>query len=244
MIDLHTHILPGMDDGARDVETGIAMLRAQREQGVQGVALTPHFYRDEERPERFFARRREAWMRFQDHLDTAQEVLPDLVLGAEVTWVPGLSRWDGLGHYCLGNSRYFLLELPDSPWRSAMLDEVYALAGSGEVIPVIAHLDRYFRTQKADHLEQLMKMGIPLQISVRPMLRVMERFKLSRRIRGNFNCLLISDCHNLTDRPPNLSQGMARVEKSLGADYAGQMVENSRRIFRKAMEKEKANAPK
>lgn len=237
MIDLHTHILPGMDDGARDGETGIAMLRAQREQGVAGLVLTPHFYRDEERPERFFARRQEAWMRFRQKVERTGESMPALALGAEVSWVPGLSRWEDLERYCMGSSRYFLLELPDSPWRSAMLDEIYELAGGGEVIPVIAHMDRYFRTQKADYLAQLMGMGIPLQISAEPMLHAVERFRLGRRIRNHSGCLLISDCHNLTNRPPNLAPGMARVEKSLGGAYAEQMRANSRRIFRQAIEK-------
>lgn len=244
MIDLHTHILPAMDDGAADVEMGLAMLRVQREQGVTGLVLTPHFYRDEERPDRFFARRRESWNRLLDKLDETGERFPSLALGAEVSWVPGMSRWEDLRRYCMGYSRYFLLELPDSPWRSVMLDEIYEMAGSGEIIPVIAHLDRYLGSQKADHLEQLMRMGIPLQISAEPMLHTMERFRLSRRIKGNSNCLLISDCHDITNRPPNLVGGMAGVEKSLGGAYAAQMQNNSRRIFRQAIEKEKANAPK
>jgi protein subunit release factor B len=55
MTDLHTHILPGMDDGSPDVETSIAMLRMEAEQGVHTVVLTPHFYRDRERPEHFLS---------------------------------------------------------------------------------------------------------------------------------------------------------------------------------------------
>ena len=236
MIDLHTHILPGMDDGAGDVEISLAMLRAQWEQGVTGVALTPHFYREEERPERFFVRRREAWRRLLERVGEDQEHIPDLVLGAEVSWVPGLNRWEELSPFCLGNSRYFLLELPDAPWRSGMLDEIYDLAG-GDYIPVIAHLDRYFHTQKADHLEQLFRMGIPLQISAAPMTRWLERSKLGRRIRSSGTCLLISDCHNMTDRPPNLKRGMDGVVKSLGEEYARRMKENSRRIFECAAER-------
>ena len=57
MTDLHTHILPGMDDGAKDAAAAAAMLRMEAEQGVTGVALTPHFYRADETPERFLARR-------------------------------------------------------------------------------------------------------------------------------------------------------------------------------------------
>ena len=58
MTDLHTHILPGMDDGAKTPEESLQMLRMERDQGVDTVVLTPHFYRDRERPEWFLARRR------------------------------------------------------------------------------------------------------------------------------------------------------------------------------------------
>ena len=88
MTDLHTHILPGMDDGAPDVETSLAMLREEARQGVDTVVLTPHFYRDRERPEHFLARRARA----ADRLNSAIQALPGeerramprLILGAEV----------------------------------------------------------------------------------------------------------------------------------------------------------------
>ena len=53
MTDLHTHILPGMDDGAKTVEDSLAMLRMEYDQGVDTVVLTPHFYRDRENPKHF-----------------------------------------------------------------------------------------------------------------------------------------------------------------------------------------------
>ena len=60
MTDLHTHILPGMDDGARTVKESLKMLRMERSQGVDTVVLTPHFYRDYETPEHFLQRREES----------------------------------------------------------------------------------------------------------------------------------------------------------------------------------------
>ena len=95
MIDLHTHILPGMDDGAKDVDMSLQMLRMQREQGVHTVALTSHFYPSKESAERFFRRRAESEkMLTQTILELSneeQKKLPELVLGAEVAWVPNLA---------------------------------------------------------------------------------------------------------------------------------------------------------
>ena len=58
--DFHTHILPGMDDGAADVSTAVAMIRKLQEQGVERIVLTPHYYAENESVEEFLERREEA----------------------------------------------------------------------------------------------------------------------------------------------------------------------------------------
>ena len=177
MTDLHTHILPHMDDGARDVETSLAMLVEQRAQGVQRLALTPHFYREEERYERFLIRRQKSWERLRLAMEQSGERFPELVLGAEVAWVPGIHCWDELEQLCIGASRHLLLELPDSPWRSSMIDQIYDMMDSSGVIPVLAHLERYFTTQKPDYIRELLHMGVSVQISAEPMLHLLQRGK-------------------------------------------------------------------
>ena len=86
MTDLHTHILPGVDDGAKAPEESLEMLRMERDQGVDTVVLTPHFYRDRERPEHFLKRRRAAGEALRDALmalpeeelpEEAPELLPE-----------------------------------------------------------------------------------------------------------------------------------------------------------------------
>ena len=57
MIDFHSHVLPGMDDGAKDTDESLALLRLTKEQGIDGIVATPHFYPDRENPEDFLLRR-------------------------------------------------------------------------------------------------------------------------------------------------------------------------------------------
>ena len=61
IIDVHCHILPGVDDGAKDIETSLAMLEASRDQGVQCMVATPHFYATRDRVDAFLTRRKAAW---------------------------------------------------------------------------------------------------------------------------------------------------------------------------------------
>lgn len=138
MTDLHTHILPRMDDGAPDTAASLAMLRMEAAQGVTGVALTPHFHRDRESIEQFLARRQAAWEHLSAAMEKTAEPFPDLVLGAEVAWMPNMNHWDDLEALCLGSSRYLLLELPFTPWSGSMIDQLYSLAAQSGVTPVLA----------------------------------------------------------------------------------------------------------
>ena len=61
MIDLHTHILPNVDDGSSSLEESLALLRMLASQGVTLTAATPHFYATSDTPEQFFRRREAAW---------------------------------------------------------------------------------------------------------------------------------------------------------------------------------------
>ena len=143
MTDLHTHILPGMDDGAPDVETSLAMLREEALQGVDTVVLTPHFYRDQERPEHFLARRERAADRLArailDLTEEERQTMPRLILGAEVAWVPNLAYWEELPQLCVGKINYLLLELPFSPWNEHMVNELYYLFGRTGITAILAH---------------------------------------------------------------------------------------------------------
>ena len=106
MIDFHTHVLPGMDDGAADEETSLGMLRLCTEQGVDTVFATSHFYADEEDPASFLKRRAEAFRRLREAYaaggNDAGEI-PTLLPGAEILYFPGLSDCEELKPLALGD---------------------------------------------------------------------------------------------------------------------------------------------
>ena len=93
IIDFHTHILPEVDDGSDSLETSIAMLRAEASQGIRRVVATPHFYAQHDTPERFLARRTEAELRLREEM-AKHPGLPELSIGAEVYYFPGVSNSD------------------------------------------------------------------------------------------------------------------------------------------------------
>ncbi len=220
MTDLHTHILPQMDDGARSIEQALAILQEQARQGVTTVALTPHFYQRREETAGFLARRELAWTRLLEA--TKEKEYPRLLLGAEVAWTPDMTQWAELEELCYQGTRILLVELPMTPWTDSIFRELYNLESRRGVIPMIAHLDRYLHLQKKRDIERILEMGYPVQVSAESL----SHFYLRRQaleLLEKYDGLLISDCHNLTDRPPNLKGAMKVIEKKLGRCAAGRI---------------------
>jgi len=226
MTDLHTHILPGMDDGAKNVEMSLAMLRAERDQGIDAVALTPHFYREIETPSDFLKRREEAFNLLRRKLDELpaeeRDKMPRLSLGAEVAWVPNMAKWDRLDRFCYEGTEFLLVEPPFSPWSGQFLRELCDLIGRG-ITPVIAHIDRYIDVQKKALLRELYELHLPTQISAEMFLRFSTRGKMLRCLNSGVAQLLISDCHNTSTRPPNLRAAMDVIRKSRMGEFADEL---------------------
>ena len=234
MIDLHTHILPHMDDGAGSVEESLQMLRMQRQQGVSTVVLTPHFYRDRERPERFFRRRRESFQLLQAKIGSLPEeersTLPRMLLGAEVAWRPNLHGWDELPEFCLPGTKRLLLELPFAPWSQTLINQLCDMENRTGVTPIFAHLERYLPMQRRQAVEDLMSLGYPVQISGEPLLHFASRGKSLRLLKSAPVFVLASDCHGVDRRMPNLGPAMDTVRRRAGSSFAESLIERAEHL--------------
>ena len=138
MIDWHTHILPGMDDGSRDPAESLAMLEALASQGIRTVIATPHFYANDESLATFLERRQQA----MDRLQAAGVSKPRILLGAEVRYYQGISRLEGLKELRIRGSKLLLLEMPMTKWTQSMVRELIEMAGRSSIRIVLAHVER------------------------------------------------------------------------------------------------------
>lgn len=235
MVDLHTHILPGVDDGAEDIRMSLQMLQLQAENGVDTVVCTPHFYGDEESAERFLQRRDVGWQNLQQALERLSKEerskLPTLLLGAEVAWMPELSGCGRLSDFAIANTEYFLLELPMGPWNNRFIDQLYHLLGSCGMTPVIAHYDRYMYLQKRAHLEEILDMSVPIQLSASCLLEPAMKRDALKLIRHRQVHMIASDCHDCSLRKPNLAAAMKVVEKKFGAECVAELNDNAKDII-------------
>ena len=211
LCDMHSHILPGIDDGCQTVEESIGVLKVCREQNIDCIAATPHYY-SRVSVEEFLQQRNEAFCCMKASMD-ANESWPKIVLGAEVAYHAGLLYEERLPDLCYQHTRYLLLEMPFIRWTPNMLRDVQQIPGVFGVTPVIAHLERYFRIQDKHHIRELMEMDVLIQVNAEYILFNRHPYRIKKMIRKGQIDLIGSDCHDLTTRKQNL--GEAR-EKLLG----------------------------
>ena len=215
-IDLHSHILPQLDDGSDSVEMSLAMLYQMAEQGVDVVCATSHYYAKHSSIPAFCERRAEALERLSSVL-TAE--LPRVLPAAEVAYFPHMEEQD-LTPLCIQGTRTLMLEMPFSDWTGLQLETVEALVLDCRYDVVLVHPERFCFSKSNRHkLEKLAELPIGLQVNAGSLLRWGTRRLALDLLQMAQYPLLGSDCHNLTSRPPNLKEGRKVVMQKLGEAF-------------------------
>jgi protein-tyrosine phosphatase len=163
VIDLHSHILPGLDDGSRTVEDARALAQRAAEEGVTAIAATPHVRADyPTRPEEM---ERGVLMLREDFLEQGIQV--DILHGGELDLdILGYLDDDDLRRFSLARSgRYLLLEFPYSGWPPGLEETVYGLGLRG-FVTILAHPERN-REVQADpgRLAEAVRLGALVQLT-------------------------------------------------------------------------------
>lgn len=218
-LDIHTHILPGIDDGSKDWNMTKQMLRMAFAQGVHTVVATPHNYPGE--PEQENERIRELCQQADElarQIDPSMRVLP----GNEIFYREGIIREIEKKHILtLADSRYLLVEFHPHSSERKILQGLRELTGEG-YLPIIAHVERVealFFEERC--LREAVETGCYMQINCQSLLG--GRFdRRSRRLRklieeGKIH-FLGSDCHNMKERPPLMADAVAKLKRSISAE--------------------------
>jgi protein-tyrosine phosphatase len=211
-----------MDDGSRDVEESLALLQMQSEQGVELVIATPHFYANDETVEQFLERRQETFEALQAQLPPGS---PQILLGAEVRYYQGISRFSDLKKLCIQGSRVLLLEMPMCRWTEYMLRDLKELASMGSIRIILAHIERYLSLQRGDIWSDLLDRGVLMQVNAGFFAPLGTRRKAISMLRKGSIHVVGSDCHNIASRPPKIDRAFYYIQKKLGEDYLRQMDE-------------------
>ncbi len=228
MIDIHCHILPGLDDGADDPEESLAMCRLSLEEGVRGIFATPHLFHG------MFATDRDTILnthaRVRDLLDS--EAIPlKLYVGADLHLVPDVfeKMKNGEG-VTLNHGRYFLLE-PPAPVLPPNLSEIVFNLVSEGWIPIITHPERNEAfLRNGEILLDLLRRGALCQITAMSLTgafgKECEWFARALVETGGAH-FIASDAHSTGWRNPALLPARRVAEKLIGVDAARRLVQDN-----------------
>jgi len=219
LVDFHSHFLPNMDDGAKNVAESVAMLRMMTEQGVKKVVATPHFYADREAPESFLARRAKACRELAPHIEKS---FPDVYIGAEVAYFPGMGRSEFLRSLNIRGTNLILIEMPFERWSDVVVSELLSLKSLFGLTPVVAHIERYIN-QPHGTLEHLVSEGVYIQSNAEFFLSLRTRRKALALLENQTVTILGSDCHHIDRRAPNLGYAAEYIRKKLGTSFVNNL---------------------
>lgn len=216
MTDFHTHILPGMDDGAATSEEALLILKALYRAGFTDVVLTPHYYSNREPLEVFVQRRRECMAALCG--DARGMTLPRLYTGAEVYLTSLLFNNGDLTPLTVnGNGRFMLVELPwDEKLSAATLADLERLVYGVGITPVLAHIERYPHIIKGKSLPALLEMGCRIQTNLQAFTVPTYRRRLKRLAENEQIDALGTDVHRAVGFEPELKVALAAVNDCLG----------------------------
>lgn len=231
LVDIHCHILPGVDDGAPDMETSRAMIRDAYEQGVRYIIATPHY-----RPEMFEPSMKKVIRVYHELRDYAEEVGIGLRLGCEYYRNEQMIRHlDKKLRPTMLGSRYVLTEFSTNDSFVTVRNYIYELITKG-YRPIVAHVERYFCCQEPERIQKLKKLGAQIQINADSVLgyegHTIKKF-CADLMKDDLVDFIGSDAHNLEGRKMNLGKCATYVRKKMGQDYAEEIfVDNPRRIWK------------
>ncbi len=219
MIDIHTHILPEMDDGSSSIEESKKMFDMLMDQDVDTVVATPHFYLDENGIGEFLERRTISFEKLIKGIPTDERT--KVALGAEVQFVPELYGMDDIEKLCISGTRYLLVELPFFTWSAYTYKSLGMLYSARGITPIVAHVERYLEFQEddeADVLRKLKESNALIQINSSFLIERSTRRKALGLVKKGLVNFMGSDCHNTETRIPDYIRGFDVIYDKLGED--------------------------
>ena len=220
MIDIHTHILPAVDDGSESIENSIKMLNDLKESGVTDVILTPH-YRG-----KYLCNKEALKIQFEKIKALAKDIPVNLYLGQEIYVEKDTFNLLSSGELLtLNNTKYVLLEFHHvNP--SDIVEAVYVAKMRG-FIPIVAHVERYEYLQFDDVFE-IKNLGGLIQINASSLVNKKNKDyykRVKKLLKNNLVDFVASDCHDF--RPIRIGEARKLLTKKFGEELASKLFDTN-----------------
>lgn len=237
MLDIHSHILPGVDDGAQTIDESISILESMYSQGITTVIATPHFYPHEDNLEDFNQKVKEAFIELNNNISNKK--VPEIYLGCEIFYYNGISKASSLYNFTVNGSKYLLLELNKFYIKESVFKEILSLKNEHGIIPIIAHIERYQKSRKYKAFIEFIKQNnILTQVNATSFFSKEYSKILKKLFAANAVTFIATDSHSIQRRPPLLKLALDKISAEYGEETKEKLIENSKKLFNEITNKE------
>jgi len=224
--DIHSHILPQIDDGAQNTDESVELLEMMKKNGITDVLATSHFYPEQTNYEAYLDVTKSAFEDLMKEIDGKK--LPNIHLGCEMLYYKGIGNSEVLAPLCLNGSEFLLLELTDYHINDSLFEDILDLKQKQNIIPIIAHVERYSGAKNFKRfLEFLKENYIPVQINAQSVMFRPYKRKVKSILNKGLFCVIATDTHSKTERPPLLNEAYGYIKEKYGEEMCSRLLENS-----------------
>lgn len=227
MIDFHTHVLSGLDDGAETFKQSVQMVKDLKNQGINTIVLTPHYYFSDLSEESFFEYREKILRELKNEV---KDLNVNFVPACEV-YLTKTDSTSNLNSFAIKGTRYIMLELPHrTEFNGHIFDMISDVIDYKGLFPIIAHAERYPAVlSRPEIVNQLINMGCLIQLNTSSLFNNKLRRLAYKMLEYNQVHCLGSDCH--AQRPSRYQEAKQQIEKMFGRDYFNKLQSNMRTIL-------------
>lgn len=198
IIDFHTHILPGLDDGAQSIEEAIELINVELQNDVSIIVTTPHYYPNKTSIDNFIKKRNMAYDRLLQECPHIS--LPGIRLGSQVHFDSSLLKLDNIHKLCIEGTDYMLIDLPLEKINHKLINELEILYTKHNITPIISHFDRHCKNNDYHDIQELMAMNILGEIDTSAFINITDEKLIKKLLKDNYINIISSDIHNITDK--------------------------------------------
>ncbi len=237
LLDIHSHILPAVDDGAKNIDDTLLLLEIMRSQGITHIIATPHFYPNDDTIEEFKSRVTHAVSVLAKRHSNA----PEIIIGCELFYFTGISKSELIKEFTLGQSNYILLEPNPFSINKTLMNELLYLRDERGLIPIIPHIERYHKsTGYKDFIKFISEHKILCQVNASSFLDKHYNRTLQKLFKIGVVTFVATDTHSL-NRPPLLTNALEEIEKRFGESEKERILSNLHTLLSEITAKEQYN---
>lgn len=237
LLDIHSHILHNVDDGAKTIEEAVSLLSIMQMQGVTDVIATPHFYPHDDTLDNFNKKTSRSFNELKDRINGRN--LPNIYLGSEVLYYSGISKVSAIKNFTLNGSNYILLEPNPYLLNKTFMGELLYLRNEVGLIPIIPHIERFHKAHGFKHFVEFVKENnILTQINATSVLTKRYNRVLHKLFTENVVDFIGTDAHSVKNRPPLIKPALALISEYYGEQYRQKLTRNSENLYNLIIKKE------